>query len=448
MSAFKQKLARLGATAGVLAASTAAIMAVGGVTASSAFACSGTGGTVLTGQGSTLQREAQEKWIAGYQVACPPGSNATFSYTGTGSGAALNSEGYNTEALLKTQAYAGTDEGPNSTQIGNAKTHASGSAPVIVPVAQTTIAVVANMPEACALTAGKGLTYADLNALFAGTLKKWSSISTVANAKACEEAETGEITRVVRLDGSGTTYQFKNYLQALVAKGGAAPGKIKTSKAGVEPIVCTTKSWGEIRANEGTPEATQPNTSWPESDCNSGVSTVVKKEGGGGVASYVAANANTIGYAALPDAKAKSAKFLLLQDGTTGKAAEPTYGSPVAKNGSGVETTEANCASHTYTLPSGTAGGVEVDWSTTFGAVPTIGSPFYPLCTLTFDLSFKGYAGAGITGGAATGSAVKDYIANYILGATLGQKVLAEHYYQALPANVLGAAETAASKIE
>jgi ABC-type phosphate transport system substrate-binding protein len=447
MSAFKQKLARIGATAGVLAASTAAIMAVGGATASSAFACSGTGGTVLTGQGSTLQREAQEKWIAGYQGICAPGSNATFSYTGTGSGAALNSEGYNTEALLKTQAYAGTDEAPNTAQIGNAKTHASGSAPVIVPVAQTAIAVVANMPEACALTAGKGLTYADLNALFAGTLKKWSNISTVANKAACITAETGEISRVVRSDGSGTTYQFKNYLQTLVAKGGAAPGKIQTSKTG-ETLVCTTKSWEAIRQNENSPETGQPNTSWPESNCNTGVSAVVKKEGGGGVAGFVATTPNTIGYAALPDAKAKSAKLLLLQDGTTGKAAEPTYGSPVAKNASGVETTEANCASHTYTLPPEASNGVEVNWSTTFGAVPTIGSPFYPLCTLTFDLSFKGYAGAGITGGAATGSAVKDYIANYILGATLGQKVLGEHYYQALPSNVLGAAVTAASKIE
>ena len=63
MSAFKQKLARLGATAGVLAASTAAIFAVGGATASSALAAPGCeeipGISTLQGEGSTLQKVAQ-----------------------------------------------------------------------------------------------------------------------------------------------------------------------------------------------------------------------------------------------------------------------------------------------------------------------------------------------------------------------------------------------------
>lgn len=454
MSAFKQKLARLGATAGVLAASTAALMAVGGVTAGSAMAeppsCFGSTGTVLNGQGSTLQREAQEKWIVGYEATCPKGSHASFKYTGTGSGAALKAFGYTNEAFEPANwAYVGTDEAPTVTQIGNAKTKAGGSKPVIIPVAQTAIAVVANMPTGCALVSGKGLTYSDLNKLFAGTLKKWSELSTVNNKTTCEGAETGQITRVVRKDGSGTTYQFKNYLSTLEAHGGVKAGKIRTSKEGVTPVTCTAESqvWAAIRQNENKPDSGAPNTLWPENDCNGAgtLTSVSKQEGGGGVAGFVAATPNTIGYAALPDAKAKSAKILLLQDGTSGKAAEPTYGSPVAKNAAGEETKQANCAEHTYTLPSGTAAGVEVNWSETFGAVPTIGSPFYPLCTLTFDLGFEGYVHAGFAAG--IGNGVHDYIANYVLGANSGQKVLGENYYQALPSNVLGAAVTAAGKL-
>jgi ABC-type phosphate transport system substrate-binding protein len=452
MSAFKQKAGKLGVRAGILAGASAAILAISGLGASSALATPSciTGVQTLKGQGSTLQREAQEKWIAAYKVICNPATKTTFSYTGTGSGAALKAFGYSNLAFETEWAYVGTDEAPTVAQIANSKGKANGSKPVIIPVAQTAIAVVANMPAGCALAAGKGLTYADLNKLFAGTIKKWSQISTVNSVSACVAAETGEITRVVRKDSSGTTYQFKNYLSNLeTTQSGVPAGKIRTSAEGVTPVTCTagSKTWASIRANEGTPEAGAPNTLWPENDCNgAGVLTTVSKvEGGGGVANAVATTPNTIGYAALPDAKAKSAPILMLQDGKSGKAETPTYGSPVAKNAKGEETKEANCAEHTYVLPSGTAAGVEVNWSETFGAVPTIGSPFYPLCTLTFDLGFEGYVNAKFPAG--TGADVKDYILKYVLEETEGQKVLGENYYQKLPTNVLGAAVTAAGKL-
>src|ERR1700744_516698 len=164
MSAFKQKLARLGATAGVLAASTAAIFAVGGATASSALAvvpsCETVPGvTTLQGEGSTLQKVAQiELWTGEYTTACPTGVH--FAYTGTGSGAALTAFAYNGSTINKNEAFVGTDEAPTATQISNAKT-VSGANPVIVPVAQTSIAVVANLPAGCEITGG--ITWKDLN---------------------------------------------------------------------------------------------------------------------------------------------------------------------------------------------------------------------------------------------------------------------------------------------
>jgi hypothetical protein len=65
MSAFKQKLARLGATAGVFVGSTAAVLAIAGIGASSASAaptCVNIPAAArnLGAQGSTLQHVAQE----------------------------------------------------------------------------------------------------------------------------------------------------------------------------------------------------------------------------------------------------------------------------------------------------------------------------------------------------------------------------------------------------
>ena len=82
MSAFKQKLARIGTSAGLLAVCTAAILAVGGASASSAFAeCKGVN---IKGKGSSLQKIAQENWIAGFAAECPGGPAVTYTSTSSG----------------------------------------------------------------------------------------------------------------------------------------------------------------------------------------------------------------------------------------------------------------------------------------------------------------------------------------------------------------------------
>ncbi len=457
MSAFKQKLARLGATAGVLVATTAAFMAVSGVAAGSALAfettrCQSVPAAVraLKGQGSTLQNVAQGEWTTVYNKECTAfnAESANFKYEGTGSGAALNAFGYNAGTTLNTEyAYVGTDEAPNTGQISTAEGHANSVAPAIIPVAQTAIAVVVNKPSVCTIT--NGITYADLNALFAGTIKHWTEISTMpAGSKAaCTTAEGGaEITRVVRADGSGTTYQFKNYLQKLHTEFLAnlvvpvEPGEVEVS---VAPHKCETKSWGELRQGGGTPNL---NLLWPESGCagNGARTPVHPVSGGGALVEYVSSelHPNTIGYAAYSDVLAKkaTANVISLQN----KEVSGVKG--FAKPGKGTGEKEANCGNRTYTVPphANEGAGTAINWSETFGAVPQVATA-YPLCTLTYDLAWNGYAtaGYGSENGTNIAKAVKGYI-GYLLHE--GQTSLGNEGYAALPEtkeeanNVKGAA--------
>jgi ABC-type phosphate transport system substrate-binding protein len=439
MSAFNQRVAKLGVCAGLLGCASAALLAIGAANASATCVQNNLD---IQGMGSSLQRAAQTLWTGrevpsgtplqeiphkpeegGYATKCPAELNdATVSYTSTSSGHGLNAFGF-TGGPLETQgeavAFIGTDDAPTKKQNENAE-KAAGTKPVIVPVAQTAIAVIANLPANCEIEGG--ITYKDLNKLFNGTLKEWIGLETDNGNSACK----AEITRVVRAEGSGTTYQFKNYLGLLEESFGAAgPG-------------CTLKPWKELR-EIGTGE--EPNITWPK--CVGTTPLVTAVGGGGGVAEKVAETENTIGYAALPDAKAKGADVVSLQDANSvGK-----YGAPEE---AGKEV--ANCGSRSYVVPPGAreigGTGIAVDWSGVFGAAPTVGGGSYPLCALTYDIGWNETKAAGYAGG--TGEVVKEYLA-YVLGE--GQTAINSHYYAKLPnpeaeANdVLKAAEFSRTKI-
>lgn len=459
MPAIKQRLARIGASAGVLAATTAAIMAVGGAGASIASAaCPGAEALSIQGRGSSLQRVAQENWtgrkvpttegVTPYEeLAGPIGyartvanggcSEAPVSYTSTSSGSGLTAFRFNGSGSVLTQfAFVGTDDGPTRAQIENAESATSNTArPVIVPVAETSIAVVVNPPANCEFVSKKGISWTQLNQIFAGTLKTWEGLKPNVTGTGC--TSSAPITRVVREDGSGTTYQFKNYLSALETEHAAAgPG-------------CGLGTWASLEAI-GAEE--KPNVTWPKTGCEAGVelSNVVAVKGGGGVAETVQKNAGYIGYASLPDAKGKSAAQALLQDKTT--EGEAVYAAPAASSG---ET--SNCGARVYTVPAAAGtepggregeSGVAVNWSKVFGASPAVGGGLYPLCTLTYDVAWNNYANAGYTEGSKVAKNVKSYL-EYVLGT--GQSV--GKWYQALPQpgvtanNVLGAAKLAITNV-
>jgi ABC-type phosphate transport system substrate-binding protein len=462
MPAFKQRLARLGATAGVLAVSTAALMAVGGASASVASAACvspTTEGLSIAGSGSSLQKVAQENWTVKQHSLC---STQTVTYTSTSSGKGLTAFGYQPSSTIDhTQAFVGTDDGPNKTQLEHAEAQ-SGTKPLVIPVAETSIAVVINPPGSnteCKLTTGNthGISYVQLTQIFGGKeLKTWKQLEEggVVEGAKC----TGEITRVVRAEGSGTTYQFKNYLANL--QSGFSGKEMPCSLPGAEEnangeVIAepSTKAWKNMRhvgaknANNEEP----PNTTWPQPTSGKvgfceGTTPVSKQEGGGAVAAFVAANNGTIGYAALPDAEAKGAEVAQLQDAT------PTvrYAGPVKPS-----TTESNCSERAYEVPVGGREGEAaeaVNWSQVFGAKPSVGNSEYPLCTLTYDLAWKSYSTAGYgTEAGKISKNVKSY--DQFLVGTSGATILKEHYYQELPKgtgasnDVKTAAEAAIAKI-
>jgi ABC-type phosphate transport system substrate-binding protein len=422
MSAFKQSMRKFGVRAGLLAGTSLAVVAIAGVGASSASAaCSGT----IKGQGSSLQRIAQQEiWTPSYTAAsCTTGTNATPAYTSSSSGTGMASWGSTGGAINREWTFIGTDDGPTAaTQIANMRTAAgAGSELVVVPVAQTAIAIMVHPPAECSIT---NITNANLEDAFSGKAETWTAIG--ATGAGCG----GSLTRVVRKDASGTTYQFKNYLSLVNA----------LRHSGTEEGACSGQpKWSSLEEISGSGG---PNLEWPA--CGTISQITPAGTGGGEVAAKVVATAGTIGYAALPDAKSKGATSAKVQN--NGISGSPIFASPEKT------TEEANCAKAEYNVPEGaftSKSGLNVDWSKVFGGTPSIGSTTYPICTLTYDLAWHNYVTAGFAAG--IGSSVKSYL-NHIITSGTGTGTV-KKWYSDLPVkteelhNVKMAAEFAVSLI-
>jgi len=393
MSRFRRrKSAKRSLRAALVAGAAVAAMAVAGVGASSASAAVACNGGNIIGEGSSLQKIAQQNvWIPAFQnEVCNFGTLPKIEYKPEGSGAGLKAWGANGGAIDRTRAFIGTDDAPTAAQIANIKAAAGGGNVLVIPVAQTSIAFPVNPPEGCTVTQLGNL---DLERIFRGIKKTWSELETATGT--CNSP----ITRVVRQDGSGTTFQFKNYLSSF--NSAALP--------------CVGKTWKELEPIENS-ETGAPNTSWPESCTGKTLSPVVRaeKKGGGELVAKVLATPGSIGYAALPDVQAKGASFVQVQNNGKVVAEEATFATPVLAGetaGKGV----ANCAATKYITPEDarpTGTGIDVDWSSVFGAQPQIGGTAYPLCTLTYILAFKGYKEAGFK--FAPYQTVRDFVNGYV----------------------------------
>jgi ABC-type phosphate transport system substrate-binding protein len=464
MSAFKQKLARLGATAGVLAVTTAAVLAVGGAEASSALAlghCTNT--EEVKGEGSSLQREAQATLNTAFNVsanaqACNgtqgSGQKPPVKYTVTSSGTALKEWGVGSGSLGTNGVndnFVGSDDAPSGTAstgqikeiITALRAHGTTNTTnlVSIPVTQTSIAVLVNLPEGCTLTK---ITNVNLEEIFRGTLKTWKGVtnaSPTTTGGACDH----EIKRVVRTDGSGTTYQFKHYLFGQHT-----------------PKICTTEypspnemTWAELQ-NESAVGTHTPNLVWP--DC-SGTTPIIRPAatGGGALVKEVSETDSSIGYAALPDAesanKTAAATILEVQDGETFGTKE--YALPNAAGST------ANCSEIKYSpLPSNAGTPVStwelagttanLDWSGVYGSNPGIKGGLYPICTLTWDEAATNSTAVWGTNKATT---VHDYL-KFAITPAGGQAEITPKWYAKLPnstlstsSNVQLAAEKAVEQI-
>jgi hypothetical protein len=399
-----------------LAAVTASV-AVSGIGAGGAQAALHTPctGNNIAGQGSSLQRGAQNIWTASFKTNMNGGctTGPTAGYTATSSGACLNKwHADNVTAFDNTVAFCGTDDAPTTTQITNINTPVatggSGAKVLSIPVAQAAIAILANPPAGCSITA---VSPSNLEQAFRGSITTWAGLGGTG-------CGTATITRVVRRDSSGTTYQLKHYLG--VQNGAAVHG---------------TLTWANLQdpANNQTWPGT---TTTSQSGClmafpcgggaNSG-------SGGGDEAKTVGVTSGGLGYAALSDARSVYAsttytnlKWLKIT-GALGTTIDPST------NNLSETAAKSNCPSTngSYgTLPASTT----VTWANVYES--SAGSA-YPICTLTWDTALTDYSQAFGVNGTKVATTVHDYL-GYVLNTAGGQAdaLSSNNDYAPLPEDV------------
>jgi ABC-type phosphate transport system substrate-binding protein len=448
---------RLVPTGIIAAAGVAALMAPGAASASLGAQCSGSD---VGGQGSSLQKLAQEIWVPNFNTsaekhACngTQGTKGTpkISYNPSGSGAGLKSWGVGkTEHKYEaTNAFVGTDEAPNPTakaEIEENELTLQPKALLTIPVLQAAVAVIVHLPTGCTATStsNKGrlvLNNSTLEAIWKGSVTNWTEITDGGDAFTGTCA--GAITHVVRLDGSGTTHIYKKYL-GLINKATSFPTtNVKGEGTG-------NHTWNEIA--EGV-----ENQSWPTADA------VVRPEktGNGAVVAKVAETPGSIAYANLADARAnpafvppaggaKTAVFWVPIQNKTGELV--TYADP-STNKEVAALKESNCAKEEYTdgenpFPPENA---QASW---FQVTTKTSEPKYTLCGLTFDLALTSYGkfpGASLEEATTVNnylqyvlSTLKEKEGNKLNG---GQALIKLHDYEPLTGTVLKEAQKGAALI-
>lgn len=398
------------------------------------------------GMGSFLQTRAQEQWAfgeAGFNGSSSPlacsgsqGSGGTpqVSFVPLSSAGALRHWGAE-DGSLHTSGFGflanfvATDIAPSGpvgeegSMLAKMK-GALGSDLAVVPVTQTAIAIAAHPPQlpahpACAVPR---INNVQLQKVFSGELKNWRQLSAASDSSLggdCDQA----ITRIVRDESSGTTYQFKHYLNSIEPAPLACTGEAK-------------RTWAQLQAPFGG-EKSAPNQEWPsKSACQAGEGPVTTvsgpiAEGGGGPLAYVRDTPGTITYGSLPEAQQQAPKQIIdVHNGV--KFAGP-------ENGEG----GAACGAAKYTRPAGWEGGVNLDWSQVYGSDPNIGAVAknaYPICTLTYAVA----ATNRFSEKAAT--TVHDYLA-FAVDKEGGQAAVRQIGYHDLPSSIAKAANAAIAHI-
>lgn len=401
-------------------------------------------GGKVRGMGSFLQSRAQQAWSfgeAGFNSSSSPlacsgsqgsGGRPEVTYYPLASSAALHHWGAEDGSLHVSgfeflANFVASDIAPSGpvgaegSMLAKMKA-ALGSDLTVVPVTQTAIAIAAHPPQlpAHAACAVPRINNVQLQKLWSGEIKNWRQLNAASDSSLggdCDQA----ITRIVRRESAGTTYQFKHYLDTL----------------NPAPLACTgeeKRTWAQLQAPFGG--ETSPNQEWPRTTaCQEGEGPVTAVAGSGegdrGPLSYVQENAGTITYASLPEAQVWAPEQVI--DVFNGvKFAAP-------ENGEG----GAACGAAKYTRPGGWEGGVNLDWSGVFGSDPNIGEVAknaYPICTLTYDVA----ATNRFSENAAT--TVRDYLA-FAVDKEGGQAGVRHAGYHDLPAPIVKAATAAIAHI-
>jgi hypothetical protein len=423
-----------------------AILAVSATPAGAAEPC----GSELIGAGSSMQATAQaevwgSQWKGGECEKKP-----TVRYTATSSGQDLEQWGANKGALgglagleKPFPMFIGTDvapEGPETTegtQMGN-MVKAGGvlksrfaNGMVTVPVAQTAVAVVVSLPKGCKAegTSAEVKSKALEEAWEKGTVAfKALIVGVKLEGKACEEVKKEGASLQPLLEARETTSGASAALKRYLAQVGPEKNEFKSLTTTAE------KSAG---------------SEWPKT-----LPTGLPQKAGNttdkALAQKVIKTAGSIGYAGLADAvsagfgskPAEVAKgsgyqsFYVLVQNNAKEAKEVEYASPESAGAS-------NCAGAEYKeVP--TENNPDTDWSHVIDDNVEGGKKAtYPICTLTFDLSWLYPGMPEMEGKYAYGEEAESAIYSYLryIVATEAEgggqsKGLEEKHYAKLPASI------------
>ena len=153
----------------------------------------------LTGQGSTAQSAAITKFIKDYQTKC--GSGVNINYTPNGSGPGI------TAFTSKQADWAGSDFALSDAQQGPADARCGTGKALSVATIPGAIAVMYNVPGVDKLN----LSAKTLGGIFDGKITKWNDPAIAAENSGVTLPDL-QIQAFHRSDGSGTSYNFSNYL--------------------------------------------------------------------------------------------------------------------------------------------------------------------------------------------------------------------------------------------
>ncbi len=319
------------------------------------------------------------------------------------------------------------------------------------------------------------LTGIQLSELFGGDIPTWNdSRLTSNNPLLSTDNCVGAVTRVVRLDNSGTTQIFKTYLNHVDPTRTGGTGETCDVGTGAD----TNSTWTELVGQS-------PNTNWPgftpggtlgtgctavvQGDVNGNNGVLDECEGNTAGGNTITGVVGAICYADLPDQH---------HFGDASPNGGGHGGAPGCSPCTGIVATvqnatltafvapskvsTANCNYGTVSTPSGADGGIGMTvgpafaptsppptgWDTWASDNPTSNhgdvtntGTVYPICGLTWDMVWSGLNNSAANSSAINGLTVDQrrtlyaYF-SYVLSSA-GQNLLTTNFYQSLPQSVL-----------
>ena len=320
------------------------------------------------------------------------------------------------------------------------------------------------------------ITAAMLEKIWDGTKTTWGEVvknhmtgaptSPLEAAESITECKNVPVRRIVRLDGSGTTYNFKAYLSLLP---GVTPAGVWTTS----PVEGTGTTWPLTTSTTGKPQPVGAGEvcNNAASTANGGTEGICTGSHNGNpfVASAVAATDGSIGYVDLATAhetgftitpkKADDTYWIPLQtinpeapEGEgPGKKVGTNYVEPTINPLSNIEhggPNGSNCEKADYReIPSTPASDPTLgDWSKAI-ATGSLDTTTYPNCVLTYDFVFDDDATAfgNTPAEEARARTVKDYFE--AVESAGGQQSLTAADYGALSAQIIAIARKGAEAI-